>query len=207
MFIEKSTLLDQRGAHSEQGMADKVLQELAAARGGKKAPAAPDMLLAPASVMNVDGQRLLLALDGRQVWAQSALVHYYRPAIGDQVLAIGPSEACFVIGVLHGAGTVNLCAPGDIEIHAPRGQIGLLAKHGVHIKSDAISLTANRLTVAARSLIERFTDVSRWVKQACQLRAGRLRITVEDDYRLRADRIQQQAERDVKIDGSKIHLG
>jgi hypothetical protein len=56
-------------------------------------------------------------------------------------------------------------------------------------------------------VFERFTEATRWVEEAFQLRAGRLRTRVDGDYDLAADRIRATAEHDVKIDGSKIHLG
>jgi hypothetical protein len=61
--------------------------------------------------------------------------------------------------------------------------------------------------VAARSVLERFQNATRWVKEAFQVRAGRMRTQVSGDWRLKADTITERSEGDVKIDGRKIHLG
>ena len=174
----------------------------------QSAPASQqNVQLAPAEVLQVEGSHMELDLQGTRVWALNALAYPYRPVIGDSVLCIRQLGACYVIGLLRGTGKISITAPADVDICAPRGAINLTARAGVHVKSAEISLTADRLVVAARSVMETFTEATRWIKDAFQLRAGRMRTIVQEDYRVKADRIIERAEGDVKIDGTKIHLG
>ena len=163
--------------------------------------------LGPAKVLAAAGNRARLEVLDEPIWAVLALASPYRPAAGDLVLAIAQAGAWYVIGVIEGQGKTMLSVPGDLEISAPRGRIEISAARGVRLKSAEVSLVADRLEVAARSVFERFGEATRWVKAAFQLRAGRMRTCVEQDYDLMADRIVQRAEHDVRIDGSKIHLG
>jgi Protein of unknown function (DUF3540) len=123
------------------------------------------------------------------------------------VLAVGQSGAWYVIGVLQGSGKTVFTVPGNFEIMAPRGTISLTAAKAVHLKSADVKITAKKLELVAQSIFERFTDATRWVKQAFQIRAGRVNAVVRSDYRVKAERIIERAEGDVKIDGRKIHLG
>jgi hypothetical protein len=163
--------------------------------------------LAPARVRHVEGTHIEVDWLGQSAKALVAIAHMYKPAIGDCVLCISQGGACYIIGVLQASGKITLVAPGDVDIHAPRGSIGLSAKTGIHIKTADLSLSAGTLTVSARSVIERFTDATRWITNALQVRAGRIRTVVMQDYRVKADRIVQRADHDVKIDGEQIHLG
>jgi hypothetical protein len=163
--------------------------------------------LGPARVLAAAGTRAKLELPDEHVWAMVALGSPYQPTVDDIVLAIGQQGAWYVIGVLKGSGKTTLSVPGDLEIRAPRGTIELSAGKGVHLKSPEVTVTAGKLELFARSIFESFTEATRWIKEAFQLRAGRLRTRVDGDYDLGADRIRERAEQDVKIDGSKIHLG
>jgi len=75
------------------------------------------------------------------------------------------------------------------------------------VKSPDVKITAGKLEFIAKRIFEHFTDATRWVKDTWQIRAGRLRSDVEDDYQLKANRIIERAKADVRIDGDKIHLG
>ena len=163
--------------------------------------------LGPARVLKAAGQRVLVELGDEEVWAQMALAYPYQPAPHDVLLTIRQQDDCYVIGVLQGQGVTSLVVPGDLSFQAPRGVIRLSAGHGVEIKSDQVRITANKLELFARSVLERFTVATRWVREAFHLRAGRVRTTVDAEYRLHAGRLVERAEADVKIDGEKIHLG
>lgn len=163
--------------------------------------------LGPARVRELAGNRVQLEFPDERPWALLALAYPYQPEVGDTVLAAGQGEIWYVIGVLQGTGKTTLTVPGDFEVLAPRGRINLVAGKSVEIRSPEVKLTAGKLQLAARSLVERFTDASRWIKATWQIRAGRVRTQVEGDYRLKAKRINERADEDVKIDGKKIHLG
>ena len=163
--------------------------------------------LGPAEVRQVADNRIQLEFPDQLVWAFSALASSYQPVPGDTVLAVGQSGAWYVIGVLQGSGKTVFTVPGNFEIMAPRGTISLTAAKAVHLKSADVKITAKKLELVAQSIFERFTDATRWVKQAFQIRAGRVNAVVRSDYRVKAERIIERAEGDVKIDGRKIHLG
>jgi hypothetical protein len=163
--------------------------------------------LGPARVLAAAGNRAKLELPDEHVWATLALGGPYQPAADDIVLAIGREGAWYVIGVIQGCGKTTLTVPGDLAIKAPRGTIEITAAKGVKVKSPEVTIAAGKLELWARSIFERFLEATRWIRDAFQLRAGRLRTRVDGDYDLGAERIRERADEDVVIDGSKIHLG
>jgi hypothetical protein len=163
--------------------------------------------LGPARVLAAAGNRAKLELPDAHIWAIVALGSAYQPVVDDVVLAIGQNGAWYVIGIIQGRGKTTLNVPGDLEIRAPRGAIELSAAKGVNVKSPEVTIATGKLELVARSIFEQFSEATRWVKEAFQLRAGRMRTRVDGDFDLGAERILERAEHDVKIDGSKIHLG
>jgi hypothetical protein len=163
--------------------------------------------LGPASVLKAEGKRFQIDVGAHYCWAQSALAMPYVPAVGDVVLAIGQDDQWYVVGVLSGRGTTTLSVPGDLRIRAPRGTIELSAARGIRMKSPSVKIMADKLELLAKALFESVSEATRWVKETLQLRVGRLRTRVEREYDLKADSIKEKAERDVRIDGQKIHLG
>lgn len=163
--------------------------------------------LGPATVLQAAGNRIRLELPDELAWAVSALAFPYQPVAGDVVLAVGHSGNWYVIGVLKGSGPTTFTAPADLELRAPHGRITLKASAGVDLHSPEVRVHAGRFELLAKSLFERVAEATRWVKDALQVRAGRVRTRVEGDHDLAAGRILQRAENDVKIDGEKIHLG
>jgi hypothetical protein len=163
--------------------------------------------LGPARVARVAGPRMQLELPDEFGWAQTALAFPYQPEEGDIVLAIGQSGAWYVIGILSGSGTTTFAVPGDLALRAPCGRIELTAADGVTLKSSRVTITADRLELLARAVVESFGRATRWVRDTFQLRAGRLRSRIKGDYSLKACRIRETADAEVRIDGTKIHLG
>jgi hypothetical protein len=163
--------------------------------------------LGPARVIRVAGPKVQLELPDELAWAQPAMAFAYQPIEGDIVLAIGRSGAFYVIGVLSGSGTTTLTVPGDLALRAPQGRIELIAAEGVELKSRSVSITADRLQLMARSVVERFGQATRWVRNTFRTHVGRMRTRVDGDYGLKAGRIRAVADTTVKIDGTKIHLG
>src|SRR5262245_11277334 len=163
--------------------------------------------LGPARVARIAGPKVQLELPDEFAWAQTALAFPYQVVEGDVVLAIGRSGAWYVIGLLSGSGTTTLTVPGDLALRAPCGKIELTAVEGIALKSRRVAVTADKLELLARTVVERFGRAARWVRDTFRLRAGRLRSRVEGDYSLKAGRIREIADAEVKIDGTKIHLG
>ena len=163
--------------------------------------------LGPARVCQVDGKRVQLEFPDELPWAVPALAYPYQPAVGDTVLAAGQGQNWYVIGVLQGTGKTSFMVPGDFEVLAPRGRISLIAGKGFHVKSPDVKITAGKLELVAKRMLEHFTGATRWVKDAWQIRAGRVRTEVDGEYQVKAKRINERALEDVRIDGDKIHLG
>lgn len=163
--------------------------------------------LGPARICQIDGKRVQLEFPDELPWATPALAYPYQPAVGDTVLAAGQGQNWYVIGVLQGTGKTTFMVPGDFEVLAPRGRINLIAGKGFQVKSPEVKITAGKLELVAKRISEHFTDVTRWVKNTLQVRAGRIRTEVEGDYQVKAKRINERAVEDVRIDGDKIHLG
>lgn len=168
---------------------------------------ADNRYLGPARVRMVAGNRVLLEIPDEQVWALLAIGYPYQSVPGDTVLAIGQEGNWYVIGVLKGTGKTTFTAPGDIEFRAPRGSIDLTSAKGLRIRSHRVRIVSDEIELVARTISEKFDSARRWVKEAFQLRAGRVRTIVDSTYRVKAKRIVERAEGDVKIDGKKIHLG
>jgi len=163
--------------------------------------------LGPARVCQVAANQVRLEFPDALPWATLALAYPYQPAIGDMVLAAGQGQNWYVIGVLQGTGKTRFLVPGDFEVLAPKGHIRLMAGRGIQVKGAEVKITAGKLELVARRVIEHFTDAARWIKDTWSLRAGRARTEIESDYQVKAKRIIARAEDDVRIDGDKIHLG
>jgi hypothetical protein len=163
--------------------------------------------LGPASVERVEGTRVLLNLNNVQAWASNAIGYPYRFQAGDVVLAIGARDDWYVIGVLSGSGKTCFQVEGDLQLIAPQGSIEMIAGKGVSIKSPDIMLIGSRLTLVAKQLSQRVQELTTHVKNFYEMIAGRFSGQIEGSYRMHAQKIVQQAEGDVKIDGRKIHLG
>ena len=161
----------------------------------------------PASVLEVDEGRIRLKIDDEEAWGVLALGYPYRPAAGDTVLALGQESKWYVIGVIRGRGLTSFTAPADLELRAPNGSIGLVASGGVRIEAPEVVLRADRLELAARSVFEKFVRAYRRVAEAFHLKAGRVRTVVDGAWDVRAGRIEERADGDVRIDGNQIHLG
>ena len=174
------------------------------------APAAERVQFGPARVVAVEGRRLLAVLEsepGVTVSARSALAQSYAAAAGDEVLVIGRGGDWYVVGLLAGTGATSFVAPGDIEFAAPRGRVEFVARDGVFLKSGLVEIVADTLTLTARHVVERFTNLTQRVAEAVHQRFGRVRSHVEGDYDLKAGRIKELADEEVTIDGKKIYLG
>lgn len=160
-----------------------------------------------AEVLEVAAPLVRLQIIRGQVWAQVALAYPYQARVGDVVLTIGQREAWYVIGVIRGTGPTVFAVPGDLRIQAPCGSIELMARRGIRLRGSTVKIAADKLEIAARALFERFTNVTQWIHETFQLRAGRVNSQIDNDYRVQAGRILERAAGDVKIDGKKISLG
>jgi len=166
-----------------------------------------EIYLGPAVVVKTDRRMLLLALPDNNQWAHNAVSFPYQAEIGDKVLTIGHGESFYVIGVLEGTGKSVFSAPGDLEIRTPRGKIDLVSSEGLNIRTTEMKVVSKSIEFVASSILEKYENAKRWVRQAFHLRAGSARTVVETTYKTRAERIVEKAKGEFKIDGDKIHLG
>jgi len=173
----------------------------------KEMPGMPITFLGPARVACSAGNRVRVELPDIVVWARMALAYPYKAEPGDTVLVISQMDRWYVIGVLAGRGKTSFSVPADLELRAAKGSIRLEAGRGVRISGTDIHLRADCLSFTARSLTETFENATRWIKNIFNIRAGRIKTQVNSLYRLKAKRIVEKAEEDVKIDGRKINLG
>lgn len=163
--------------------------------------------LGPAKVLAVQGRRVQLECPDAFPWALLALAHTYRPVEGDTVLAVNRGDDWYVIGVIDGRGDTRIVVPGNLEFLAPCGRIDLASRDGVHLKGELVEIVAKKLELTAKSAVERFVDLTQWVRGTFQQRAGRVRTRVEGDHEISAGHIAHRSKGDVKIDGKMIHLG
>ncbi|MBL8736754.1 MAG: DUF3540 domain-containing protein [Planctomycetes bacterium] len=163
--------------------------------------------LGPATAIAVETGRALVMLPTAKAWATLALASGYTPAVGDVLLVIGKDETFYVIGVVAGRGQTKLVAHGDLEIQAPHGRIDLLARDGVTLRGGLVQIVAKTWETVAETVRQRFGELCCQVKGVLRTRAKRSETEVEDVHHTHAGRIVQHADKDVSIDGEKIHLG
>lgn len=87
--------------------------------------------------------------------------------------------------------------------------VGRLRYRGLslHATLERSKLVVQKLETVAGRVIERARNVFRHVEELCQLRAGRVRTTATGSYQLRSQAAYLKAERHVKVNADKIHLG
>ncbi len=173
----------------------------------KEEDTAQDLYLGPGIVLKSDRRMLKVALPEESIWAHNAVSFPYQAEIGDKILAIGRGDAFYVVGVLEGTGKTVFSAPGDLEIKAPRGKIDLVSSEGLNIRTSEMKVVSNRIEFVARSILEKYENAKKWVRQAFHLRAGSARTVVESTYKVKAKRIVEKAKGEFKVDGEMIHLG
>lgn len=163
--------------------------------------------LGPARVLDSDGARVLVAMPDQKAWATPAMPYAYDAAPGDTLLVIGRDELFYVIGVIAGAGATTLRAPGDLQIAAPHGKIDLRSKDGVEVRTSKLRFVAESWDAVLGVVRQRCKELLSQVTGVARFRSKRRETTVQDTDRVRAGRIVSKAQRDVQIDGEKIHLG
>jgi hypothetical protein len=166
---------------------------------------ATERYLGPATVTAVTGDDVRLATPEGEKTAALALAVPYRPEKGDVVLAIG-DETLYVIGVLSGKGVSRLEVVGDLEI-AAGGDVRIRSGRALSMNAPDVALKARRMELAAERMLGRFGRVYEWVRETLRTTAERVRTSVRGSYALRADRVHAFGEKDVKLDGKRIHLG
>jgi hypothetical protein len=166
-----------------------------------------DDYLGPASVVAVAGSAVEVELpSGAVVEARLALAYPYQPAAGDTLLVIGRGDACYVIGVLSGAGTAVLSFPGPVELRA-RGPLTLAGSEGVQIEGPEVSIDTGKLRVMAGAVVEKLGSLYQRVSAMWSVRAEEAEMVVDKGSLTRAKSATILTEETMTINGKQIHLG
>lgn len=159
-------------------------------------------------VVETDADRALLDLGGgRRAWADPAMPVRYTAAVGDELLAAGDGERFWIIGVIRGAGSVELSAIGDVRVQSLAGTLRLGGAEAVELHAGRLSVIADAINTVAKSVRESLGSVLQTVTGRRITRAG-------SDYRIieglsfqRSERMHSVASKEARIDGSTVHLG
>lgn len=113
---------------------------------------------------------------------------------------------------------LTLRAGGDVEIAAGgalrcRGADEVVLATGdgdtttLSLRRQAVELTSQVLSVAAKHVFERAKSVFRHVDDLHQIKAGRARTLVKDGLAVKAGHASIRTVEELKLDGEAIHLG
>jgi hypothetical protein len=153
------------------------------------------------------------------------------------VAAGGANAMSYVLAVLARAqrSAASLVLPGDVSLHTDDGALrveaasvdvkaersltmqapdiamtgarGALKFQRVDAAVGTLSTVAQQVTSTVGRLIQRARDSVRWIENADETRAGRVRMQVEERMHVSARHATILAEGQVKIDADKIDLG
>lgn len=143
-------------------------------------PEGPELFTA--RVVAADGRELLLEGEGGPLPARRAASCLLAPAPGDLALASRlASGRCYLLAVLESLepGPARLEVPGDLDISAPGGRVGISARDGLELATPAAATaTVGELELEAGRGRLRFGGLD---LLADSLRAGarRARLTLE----------------------------
>lgn len=166
----------------------------------------PQTAIGPATVIKTDDHRVHVLLDGHDRCVTMAMVVRYRPRIGDVLLVATTPDACYVIGVLAGSGSLELASDGDVMVRAG-GQVQLHAAESITAEAPHIKLEAGRLELTARDLLASAQSFMQRIAGLLHLSAGRRHTQVEGSSVEHARQVVIKAQETVTVDGSTIHLG
>ena len=168
--------------------------------------------------------------------ADGSSARLIRDAGGEEVIELLDRSGC-LIASHHTARNLTrvVSLPGDIEIAAPAGRLRLSAGQELELESPRISLraretavatgsmevdvdvaqvTADRARLVARRLdllaehaVSRLHSLYQSVAGLFHSRAGRTKITSEEAFDLHGGRVFLRSSKEVRVLGSKIHLG
>ncbi len=159
------------------------------------------------TVEKVAGSKTLIDLGSERVWADAAMAVEYQAEPGDQLLVIGSENDWFVIGVLHGRGKVRINGFSGVDIGSAVGEVRLSSGKEISISAPAISMLARGF----RGVFETMTNTAKTLVQKVSgsqhISAGQSNTVVKGVSSLNAERVLEKAEKEVRIDGSSIHLG
>ena len=132
---------------------------------------------------------------------------------GDLVLAAPDGDIELVSGQ-----AIRCRSETELDLSAPH--LNATAERGTFLIADTTfqgvrlattleeaRLVLGRLHSLVDRSVERVRNAFRTVEKLYQVKAGRMRTVVEDSYSVRGGHASLKADKDVRIDGEKIHLG
>jgi hypothetical protein len=175
------------------------------------APATPAMLLTPATVIgSASAGRVDVTPDlggTGPVRAEAALPLPMELTPGDRVVIVAQADRAYVIGVLQSTGKSVLTFPAGVDFRAPNGEISLHSTQAVRTRAPEVEVKAGRFRITASQLIRRVGSLITRVTEAITLRAKRRVERIEGQSVERAGERSIRTERDVRINGRRIHIG
>lgn len=165
--------------------------------------------LSEATVTSVDGRIITVQMPGAGATCRvtPAFTIPYRPAVDDQLLVIGTPPKLYAIGLIAGAGQLDLSIAGDISLHARGGKLTLSGDHGVAIEAPSVIVTALRLDVVAEHLTELLGHALRRVRDVFTLQAGSSSTFVEGHASQHSETAVVAATGNITVSGAQVHLG
>jgi hypothetical protein len=174
-------------------------------------PATPGIVLGPATVVEEGHPHLTVQLPGASAprRARIALAVPYRAAEGDQVLVLGRDEDAelFVVGVLVGAGRVELEVPGDVTLRAVGGTLRLEGDRGVEVRGSEVRVESRVLSLLAQKVLQKSDELYQRVRGLLAIHAERVHTTVDESQLTTAKSSSLLVEDVATINGKQIHLG
>ncbi len=168
--------------------------------------ALPQTAIGPATVTKADDHRVHVLLEGHDRCVTMAMAVRYRPRIGDVLLVATTPDACYVIGVLAGSGSLELASDGDVMVRAG-GQVQLHAAESITAEAPHIKFEAGRLELTARDLLASAQSFMQRIAGLLHLSAGRRHTQIDGSSVEHARQVVIKAQETVTVDGSTIHLG
>lgn len=171
----------------------------------------PGLVLGPATVVEEGHPRLLVRLPGEATprSARIALAVPYRAAEGDEVLVLGRDQDAelFVVGVLVGAGRVELEVPGDVTVRAVGGTLRLEGDRGVELRGAEVRVESRVLSLLAQKVLQKSDEVYQRVRGLLAVHVERAHTTVDESQLTTARSSSLLVEDVATINGKEIHLG
>jgi hypothetical protein len=170
-----------------------------------------EIVLGPATVIR-DGHPFALvrvageAADRR---ARVALAVPYHAAEGDEVLVLGSRQGgdVYVVGVLSGAGRVELEVPGDVTVRAVGGTLRLEGDRGVELRGDEVRLEGRSITWLAAKVLQKSDELVQRVRGLFSVHAERQQTTIDEGATTTARSSTLLVAETATINGKQIHLG
>lgn len=141
--------------------------------------------------------------------ARVALAVPYRAAAGDEVLVLGSRSGgdVYVVGVLSGAGRIELEIPGDVTLRAVGGTVRIEGDRGVELRAPEVRVEGRVLSWVAEKVLQKSDEVYQRVRGLLSVHVERAHTTVDETATTTAKSSTLLVAETATINGKQIHLG